>query len=110
MSEPKIIDIRNHGAICGDPEVCEILNAHPKWVELWEKHGHLRSLGGRTRGCQRYYSTAYVFALRHDEKWLDKAIRLIRLHFREKNGRDGEQMIRVLTRKSDQTKKKYVRA
>jgi hypothetical protein len=82
----KPIKIENFGAICCDPEVEMILRAHPKWIELWERVGHLRSLGGRTKGCQRYYSTKYIFSLRDDEKWLDKAIRLVRLHFRDKNG------------------------
>lgn len=86
MSELKI-DINNFGAICGDPEVCTILNAHRDWVEHWERRGHLRSLGGRTPGCQRFYCTRYIFSLRDDEEWLDKAIKMIRLHFREKNGK-----------------------
>jgi hypothetical protein len=83
----KKIDIGEYGAISGDPEASEILRAHLDWVELWEKKGHLRSLGGRTKGCQRYYSTKYLLGLRDDEEWLDKAIRLMRQHFKDKNGR-----------------------
>lgn len=87
MSErPKFI-LENYGAICGDPEVCEILKAHPDWVELWERKGHLQSLGGRTKGCQRFYCTKYIFNLRNDEQWLDKAIRLMRVYFKERNGK-----------------------
>jgi hypothetical protein len=88
MSDRAKFILENYGGISGDPEACEILNAHPAWVELWERRGHLRSLGGRTKGCQRFYSTKYLFSLRHDEEWLDKAIKMIRLHFRQKNGKE----------------------
>jgi len=87
MSEIRRIDISNFGAICVDADVCLVLRAHPEWVELWERRGHLKSLGGRTKGCQRFYSTKYIFSLRDDEDWLDKGIRMVRIHFRQKNGR-----------------------
>jgi len=89
MSEQIKLELSDFGAICGDVQVAQILGAHPDWVELWERKGHLKSLGGRTKGCQRFYCTKYVFGLREAEEWLDKAIRLVRLHFREKNGRKG---------------------
>ena len=43
-------------AILTDPEVAAILGIHVDSVELLEKLGHLKSLGGRTKGCQRLYS------------------------------------------------------
>jgi len=49
--------------------------------------GHLRSLGGLTKGCQRFYCTKVIFSLREDEECLDRAIKMISLHFWEKNGR-----------------------
>jgi hypothetical protein len=87
MSETRKFELSDFGAICGDPQVSDILGAHSDWVELWEKKGHLKSLGGRTKGCQRFYCTKYIFSLRENEEWLDKAIRLMRVHFKDKNGR-----------------------
>lgn len=86
MNERRKLDISEFGAICGDADVAEIFRVHPDWVELWEKKGHLPSLGGRTKGCQRYYATKVIFQLRDDVEWLDKAIKLVRQHFRQKNG------------------------
>jgi hypothetical protein len=44
-------------------------------------------LGGLTKGCQRFYCTKVIFSLREDEECLDRAIKMISLHFWEKNGR-----------------------
>lgn len=87
MNERKSLDVGDYGAICGDPDVAQILRVHPDWVELWERKGHLKSLGGRTKGCQRYYSTRYVLGLCEDLDWLDKGVRLVRTHFKGKNAK-----------------------
>ena len=76
-------------AICGDPEAARILGMHQDWVAFLESKQHLKSLGGRTKGCQRYYSSRYVFSLKDDVGWLDRAIKLVRAHFRAKNAASG---------------------
>jgi hypothetical protein len=72
-------------AIVGDLQVSKALGMHPDWVEHLESKGHLKSLGGRTRGCQRYYSSNYVLSWRTVQEWLDRAVKLVRRHFRGKN-------------------------
>jgi len=77
-------------AICGDSDVARLLGMHPDWVALLESKQHLRSLGGRTKGCQRYYSSSYVLSLKDDVEWLDRAIKLVRHYFRTRNADSGE--------------------
>jgi hypothetical protein len=89
MSERNATDSNNLPAIVGDAEVARILGMHEDWLSLLEAKGHLRSLGGRGRGCQRFYASCYVVALKQDEEWLDRAVKLVRNHFRTKNAHSG---------------------
>ena len=85
MSESNFEDFDELPAILTDALVARQLGMPPDWIELLEKKGHLKSLGGRTPGCQRYYATVYILPLRRNQEWLDKAVRLVRLFFRGRN-------------------------
>ncbi len=89
MNEDSSRDSDEFPAVIGDPEVARILGMHKDWISFLEGRGHLRSLGGRGRGCQRFYASSYVLGLRNDEDWLDRAIKMVRAHFRAKNARNG---------------------
>ena len=72
-------------AICGFYLASPITGMPEDWLRYLEKNGHLESLGKSTEGCQRYFSTQYLLGLRHNEEWLNKAVVLVRKHFKVKN-------------------------
>jgi hypothetical protein len=72
-------------AVCGFPGASLILGIREDSLIELERTGHLKSLGSPTAGCQRFFSTAYLLAVRTDQDWLDKAFLNIRRRNHAKN-------------------------
>lgn len=79
------LDLRTKPAIGGMLEAAYITGLHLDGVIYLEKVGHLKALANPPKGAQRYFSTSYLLKLSQDEKWLAKAIKLIRDNSRQRN-------------------------
>lgn len=79
------LDLRNKPAIGGMLEAAYITGLHLDGVIYLEKVGHLKALANPPKGAQRYFSISYLLKLSQDEKWLAKAIKLIRDNSRQRN-------------------------
>jgi hypothetical protein len=73
-------------AVCGFPGTGLILGIAEDSLVVLERAGHIESLGSPTSGCQRFFSTAYLLALRTDQAWLDKAFLIIRRRHAKNHG------------------------
>lgn len=72
-------------AIGGFIEASYILNIHVDGLVYLEKIGELKALANPPPGAQRYFSISYLFKLAQDDRWLTRAIRLIRENSRRLN-------------------------
>ena len=79
------LDLRTKPAIGGMIEAAYITGLHLDGVIYLEKVGHLKALANPPRGAQRYFSTSYLLKLSQDEKWLSRAVKLIRDNSRQRN-------------------------
>ena len=59
-------------------DVAFLFNLHEDAVTHLARVDHLEALGDPPPGANKYFSAEYVLALAKDEKWLNKAARLIR--------------------------------
>ena len=87
MSEDQISYLRLpiHPAIGGDLEAEWVLGIHRDWINELCRQKHLHQLGGYAPGCDHFFSVAYLLKLRADQEWMDKAVVIMRKHFRQKN-------------------------
>ncbi len=81
----EFLNLRVKPAIGGFREASFILGIHIDGCVYLEKLGELKALANPPPGAQRYFSIRYLFRLAEDEKWLARAIRLIREHSRDLN-------------------------
>ena len=49
------------------------------------KFNHFKALANPPPGAQRYFLTGYVLKVAQDEKWMSKAVRLLRENSRQRN-------------------------
>jgi hypothetical protein len=84
-AQREYLNLRKKPAIGGFLEVSYITGIHIDGCIVLEKEGHLEALAHPPKGGQRYFSTKYIMALSEDEKWLVKAVRLVREYNRGRN-------------------------
>jgi hypothetical protein len=72
------LNLRVKPAIGGFLEASFILGIGVDGCVYLEKIGELKALANPPPGAQRYFSISYLFKLAQDERWLARAIRLIR--------------------------------
>jgi hypothetical protein len=74
----EFLNLRVKPAIGGFVEASFILGVHIDGCVYLEKLGELKALANPPPGAQRYFSISYLFKLAQDDRWLTRAIRLIR--------------------------------
>jgi len=77
-----------HPAIGGESEAEWLLGIGPDWIKELCVQKHLKQLGGYSPGCGKYFSISYLLQLRNDQEWMDKAVRIMRKHYQDKNSRN----------------------
>jgi len=82
----EFLNLRVKPAVSRFIEASFILNIHVDGLVYLEKIGELKALGNPPPGAQRYFSTSYLFKLAQDDRWLARALRLIRENSKRLNG------------------------
>lgn len=86
MSEQyDFLNLRLKPAILGFRESSYLTGLHVDSLVHLEKIGEFKALGKPPKGAQRWFATKYVLGLCDDEKWLSKAVKLIREHNKGRN-------------------------
>jgi hypothetical protein len=85
MDRIQFLNLRTKPAVSDVDEASWILSLHRDHVLYLVSCRHLLTLDDAPPGGQKYFMTSYLFALAANEKWLAKAIRLIRRHIQVKN-------------------------
>jgi hypothetical protein len=92
----EFLNLQVKPAISGFIEASFILGVHIDGLVYLEKSGELKALATPPPGAQRYFSTNYLFKLAQDDKWLARAIRLIRENSRRLNDiKKGRKAVRA---------------
>lgn len=85
MKYDQFLSLRTLPVIIDGQKTAWLLGVHPDAVAILVKAGHLEPLEHPPAGAQRYFSSRYVIKLGEDERWMRKAVRLIREHYRARN-------------------------
>jgi hypothetical protein len=85
MKYDQFLSLRTLPVIIDTEKTAWLLGIHQDAVAILVKANHLEPLENPPPGSQRYFSSRYVLKLGEDEKWMRKAVRLIREHYRARN-------------------------
>jgi len=77
--------------LCDKPGIIGFLESHyitgiqVDGLIYLEKVDHFKALANPPPGAQRYFLTSYVLKVAQDEKWMSRAVRLLRENSRRRN-------------------------
>lgn len=66
-------------------EASYVLGLPRDWIPILVNAGLLRPCGGHQPGTTQVFKTAALQALAEDPTWADRAVAVVRKHFRKKN-------------------------
>ena len=81
----EFLNLRDKPGIIGFLESSYISGIPVDGLMCLEKANHFKALANPPPGAQRYFLTSYVLKVAQDEKWMAKAVRLIRENYRRRN-------------------------
>jgi len=81
----EFLNLRVKPGISGFTESSYIIGLPVDGLVYLEKVDHFEALANPPAGAQRYFLTSYVFKVAQDEKWMAKAVRLLRENSRRRN-------------------------
>jgi hypothetical protein len=81
----EFLNLRDKPGIVGFLESDYMTGIRVDGLMYLEKVDHFKALANPPPGAQRYFLTSYVMKVARDEKWMAKAVRLIREYSRRRN-------------------------
>jgi len=81
----EFLNLRTKPGASGFLESSHVTGLHVDGLIYLEKDGHFKAMANPPPGAQRYFLTSYVMKIAQDEKWMTKAVKLIRENSRRRN-------------------------